>query len=147
MRLIIVRHGETEGNIKRIIQGHMQEPLDEAGIQQAKRVAERLKTEKIDAIYSSDLKRARMTAEEIIKHYPDVPVHFVKELRERDYGTATGKTRDEVRRYREAHNLPKYDYTPEGAESFQDMKDRLMAFLEQQGVTVGEEAQRQRMMD
>ncbi|MEE9405942.1 MAG: histidine phosphatase family protein, partial [Candidatus Aenigmarchaeota archaeon] len=131
MRLIIVRHGETEGNIKRIIQGHMQEPLDEAGIQQAKRVAERLKTEKIDAIYSSDLKRARMTAEEIIKHYPDVPVHFVKELRERDYGTATGKTRDEVRSYRKKQNIKKHEYTPEGAESLLHMKNRLMGFLEE----------------
>ncbi len=131
MRLIIVRHGETEGNIKRTLEGHIEGTLTEAGVQQAKRVAERLKTEKIDIIYSSDLERARMTANEIIKNHPDVPVHYVKELRERDYGEATGKARDEVRSYRKKQNIKKHEYTPEGAESLLHMKDRLMGFLEE----------------
>ena len=86
MRLIIVRHGQTDYNVKRIAQGQLNNPLNETGMEQARKVAKRLKDEKIDVVYCSDLKRTRMTAEEIMKHHPDVPVHYVKEIREMDMG-------------------------------------------------------------
>ena len=67
MKLIIARHGETEENKKGILQGHLPGKLTELGIEQSKKLALRLKNEKIDAIYSSDLARASNTAKEIIK--------------------------------------------------------------------------------
>jgi len=92
MRLIITRHGETEENKKHILQGHMPGTLSKLGIEQAKKVALRLKDEKIDAIYSSDLARAADTAKEIIKFHPDSVVEYLKDLREGDFGKYTGQT-------------------------------------------------------
>jgi len=61
MKLIIVRHGETEENKKGIVMGHLPGKLSQEGINQIKKVALRLKDEKIDFIYSSDLTRASDT--------------------------------------------------------------------------------------
>lgn len=62
-RVIIVRHGQSEANANMIFAGHSDFPLTEFGHKQAKRVGEYLaRNEKIDAIYSSDLKRAYFTA-------------------------------------------------------------------------------------
>ena len=65
MRLILTRHGETEDNVKEILQGQAGGKLTAKGIEQAKKLALRLKKEKIDKIYVSDLKRAVDTAKEL----------------------------------------------------------------------------------
>jgi len=96
MKLIITRHGETEENKAGIIQGHLPGHLSETGIKQAKKVALRLKDEKIDFIYSSDLDRAKNTAKEIAKFHPDVPIKFVKDLREKFFGEWQGKSKKEL---------------------------------------------------
>lgn len=96
MRIILTRHGETIANKQGIIQGHLPGKLSEKGKEQAKRVAERLKHEKIDIIYSSDLARTADTIKEIVKFHPNIPVHFVKELRERNLGEFQGKKEIEV---------------------------------------------------
>lgn len=96
MKLILTRHGETEENIKGIIQGHMPGKLSENGIQQAKKLAERLKNEKIDAIYSSDLKRAVDTAKEIAKYHPNTSLILTEKLRERNHGSLTGKNKSDI---------------------------------------------------
>jgi broad specificity phosphatase PhoE len=93
MKLILTRHGETVENKKNIMQGHLQGHLSKEGILQAKKLALRLKNEKIDAIYSSDLKRAKETAKEIAKFHPNIPFHLVNELREIDIGPYEGKPR------------------------------------------------------
>ena len=59
MKLILVRHGETNENKNKIVQGFLNTTLSKIGIQQAKKVANRLKDEKIDFAYSSDLDRAK----------------------------------------------------------------------------------------
>ena len=66
-KLIIVRHGETEENAKRITQGHLNSQLSEKGKEQAQKLALRLKDEKIDCCYSSDLDRCMNTAKKIIE--------------------------------------------------------------------------------
>ncbi|MEO1400202.1 MAG: histidine phosphatase family protein [Cyanobacteria bacterium J06635_1] len=67
-RIIVVRHGESTFNVKRIIQGHHDEStLTQSGEQQARQVGELLSGISFDAIYSSPLKRARRTAELIIE--------------------------------------------------------------------------------
>ena len=96
MKLIITRHGETEENKKGILQGHLPGKLTKLGIEQARKLALKLKDEKIDAIYSSDLTRASDTAKEIAKYHPNVHSYFVRELREKDQGNITGKLIKEV---------------------------------------------------
>ena len=96
MKLIIARHGETEENKEGILQGHLPGKLTELGIEQSRKLALRLKDEKIDAIYSSDLARASDTAKEIAKYHQDAELFFVQELREKDQGSITGKRINEI---------------------------------------------------
>lgn len=91
MKLIIVRHGKTIENEKGICQGHLPGTLSKLGIKQAKEIAEKLKLEKIDIIYSSDLARALDTAKEIAKFHENIPLKPLKELRERYLGSLQGK--------------------------------------------------------
>jgi len=96
MRLIITRHGETKENVLGIIMGHLPGKLTEKGIAQAKKVALRLKDERIDYIYSSDLARSSDTTKEILKYHSNVKVEYVKDLRERFLGNWQGKTKKEI---------------------------------------------------
>ena len=72
MDLFLLRHGETDENTQGIIQGWMNTDLNEHGREQAQQAAE-IFSEEIDAIYSSDLKRAVQTAGEFRKKYPTLP--------------------------------------------------------------------------
>lgn len=91
--LYLVRHGETEWNVKRINQGQSESSLTEIGIQQAKETAEKLKDVKFDVIFSSDLSRAYKTAE-IIKLDRKLVIQTSKLLRERAHGSFEGKHSD-----------------------------------------------------
>lgn len=95
MKLILTRHGETEENIAGILQGHLPGKLSAEGIKQAKKLALRLKNEKLDFIYSSDLARAADTAKEIAKYHPKTSIEFVKSLREVHFGELEGKSTTE----------------------------------------------------
>ena len=66
MNIELLRHGETEYNVKRLIQGHMDIPLSEVGLAQAKEVGQDLDTDMFDYIVCSDLKRCRQTLESVI---------------------------------------------------------------------------------
>ncbi len=130
MKLIIVRHGETEENVRKIVQGQGFGTLTKRGVEQAKRLGERLKKEKMDVVFSSDLKRARNTAKEIVKFHPKVPVHYTKALRERSFTVLEGKPADVYREAAAKEGVPRYLYRPPGGENFPDMKDRIMPFFE-----------------
>ncbi|MFA5796782.1 MAG: histidine phosphatase family protein [Candidatus Woesearchaeota archaeon] len=86
-RLILVRHGETIANGKARVCGGWQSPLTRKGIDQAKKLAIRLKDESIDIIYTSNLIRARKTAAYIRRYHQKTPCIVESELRERYYGT------------------------------------------------------------
>ncbi|MFA4887357.1 MAG: histidine phosphatase family protein [Candidatus Nanoarchaeia archaeon] len=101
MKLLVTRHGETEGNVKRILAG-VKDELTVKGVEQAKKLAKRLKNEKIDAIYSSPILRAKRTTEEIVKYHKNVDFHLVDELREGDLGSYKYKPMDRV----DWNNLP-----------------------------------------
>ncbi len=88
--LYLVRHGETEWNVKKLIQGHKDIPLNSKGKKQAQKLAVELKSIFFDAIYSSDLKRASQTAN-IIAEERDIKVTFSRNLRERFVGIFQGK--------------------------------------------------------
>ncbi len=107
----IVRHGETEWNVARIIQGQMESKLTEKGIGQAKDTAERLKSVEFDAIFSSDLTRAKRTAE-IIKLDRKLEILTKKSLRERAFGHFEGRIGEEF--HKETQNLlQQYKLLPE----------------------------------
>ncbi len=95
MRLIITRHGETEENRKGITQGQRHGTLSALGKNQAKKLALRLKKEKIDIIYSSDLARAKDTAIHIAKFHQKAKFKFTKQLRERNLGEFEGRKHSE----------------------------------------------------
>jgi len=96
MRLIITRHGQTEENKLGILQGHLPGKLSELGLEQARKLSLRLKEERIDKIYSSDLSRAKDTAEIIAQYHPDAELIITKDIRENDLGELTGKTKEEI---------------------------------------------------
>jgi len=89
VRIIFVRHGETVFNIESRYQGHTDAELSELGRRQAAGVAERLKDEKIDAVYSSDLSRASETAQEVAKFH-NLQVQTDERLRECAFGEWEG---------------------------------------------------------
>jgi len=96
MRLIITRHGETLENRAGLLQGHNEGSLSEKGINQAKKLALRLRDEKIDIIYCSDLGRAVKTAEEIHTYHKDTDIEYTEQLRERNFGEFQGRKREDV---------------------------------------------------
>src|SRR6476661_9887592 len=96
--LLLVRHGETDWNADGRLQGHTDRPLSDFGRRQARQLAEELAEEKLDAIYASDLSRARETAE-IVGVRLGLGVVIDPGLREKDWGTwegLTGVERDRV---------------------------------------------------
>lgn len=95
MRLILVRHGETAWNKENRVLGHTEIDLNEKGRKQAERLALALKDEKVAAIYSSPLRRARETADEIARfHHLEVVTDDA--LKELDAGELDGLTFQEM---------------------------------------------------
>lgn len=127
MKLIIIRHGETEQNVKKIMQGQIHGKLTKKGINQAKSVARKFKNEKIDAIYSSDLRRAVHTTREIAKFHK-VPIYYTKELRERNAGIFNGRHSDHYHVAQKNSGLPNIAFRAKGGESTIDTKRRLERF-------------------
>jgi broad specificity phosphatase PhoE len=89
--LLLVRHGETDWNADGRLQGHTDRPLSDFGRRQARRLAEELEGEALQAIYSSDLARARETAETVGERL-GLPVELDPDLREKDWGNWEGLT-------------------------------------------------------
>lgn len=117
--LFLIRHGETVDNVAQIMQGQTQGCLTEHGREQAEEVAARLAKEKIDAIVSSDLRRAIQTAE-IISTRHGLPVSVTPLLRERDWGSFTGRYIPDL----------KDEVWPEDIESLDCLLERAQRFLE-----------------
>jgi len=87
--LFLFRHGETDWNREGRLQGHTDTPLNATGLAQAQALAEQLQTHRLDAVVSSDLSRARTTAQ-IVAEALRVPLFIEAGLRETDVGTAEG---------------------------------------------------------
>lgn len=97
VRLLLVRHGETEWNEAGRCQGCSDVDLGATGLKQAEKLRERLAEESITAIYSSDLRRALHTAR-IIASPHGIEVVPREELREVDFGEFEGLTFEEIKR-------------------------------------------------
>lgn len=94
-RIGLIRHGSTAWNKEGRIQGHTDNPLDEEGLQQAEAIAERLSGEHWDYIYSSDLLRARQTAEVIAAKLGLQVAGVIPGIREMNGGLLEGTTEQE----------------------------------------------------
>ncbi len=93
--VILVRHGQSEGNAEGRFGGHTDTPLSKRGRKQAKLTAELLAAEKLDAIYSSDLRRAIETASPLAK-LSGVELETTDAFRERSVGVMEGLTFEEA---------------------------------------------------
>lgn len=134
MRLIIIRHGESEWNRIGRYQGQYDAPLSELGLQQANALAERLRTEPLDAIFTSPLQRAARTAQAVARYHTSVPFTAQPALLEIDHGDWQGLMTDEVQeRYgdglREWREHPTRAQMPNG-ESFSNILKRVLDFRE-----------------
>jgi alpha-ribazole phosphatase len=96
VRLILIRHGETDANLQRRYSGHLDVPLNTRGQHQAKALADRLHPRPIDCIYSSDLIRARQTAE-ILGKATSIGVRLDPRLREIHLGEWEGSRFEDIR--------------------------------------------------
>lgn len=130
--LYLVRHGETEWNLKGMIQGRTDVPLSDSGRQQVRTLTPALAGSGATAIWTSPLQRARETAT-IIASYAHMPMTELPELAEIDCGAWEGKTVKEI----VASDPARYDAwltdpaapTP-GGESFADVATRIGGVLE-----------------
>ena len=93
MKLLLIRHGQTNWNLEQRFQGQSDIPLNETGRKQADALADHLSAEHFDAIYSSDLQRATETAKIICKS----EFHSDPRLREVNFGDWEGLTYDEIK--------------------------------------------------
>lgn len=129
MKAIIVRHGETDYNAQRILQGYSPVPLSTRGRQQAALVAERLPSLQPRILYSSDIQRAQETAE-IISHKLALPIQPCTGLREWHVGTWQHKSADEFETHLEAIGGHVVTYVPEGGESQLQTQERMVAQMQ-----------------
>lgn len=124
--LYFVRHGESEGNAARIFTGHLDSPLTEAGRRQAEAVADALAKVRVDRVISSDLSRARDTAQAIAARH-GLTVETYPELREIDLGEMAGRSFTDA----QAHPYWNEDGFVEwpGGESLDAVFDRAFALI------------------
>jgi broad specificity phosphatase PhoE len=129
-KLLLVRHGETDWNRDGRWQGGSDTRLNDLGRQQARALAEQLDGE-IDVLYSSDLARARETAE-IVAAELGLEVRLDPRLRERGFGSWEGLTTIEIEeRFADAHRrwLAGEGAGADDAEAFEDFSARVEDFL------------------
>ncbi len=130
-RILAIRHGETAWNVDTRLQGHLDIPLNETGMLQAQHLARALAgREDMDAIYASDLSRARSTAE-AIGQAVGLRVRTHVGLRERHFGLFQGRTFAEVETQLPEHALQWRkrvpDWTPPGGgESLLSLRQRIV---------------------
>ena len=133
LRVTLVRHGETTGNITDTLQGQLPGKLSKKGKKQARFLKEILDLDQFDYVISTDLKRGLETTKTIIEHF-SIPLVCDPLLRERHFGVFQGTNR--TRFYNHERSLDdRYNNRPEEGESFQDLYDRAKKFIEKLKLT------------
>lgn len=132
-RLILIRHGETDWNVEGRYQGQSDVPLNAHGREQAARLAEALREADIRAVYSSDLARARETAEALARA-TGLTVHPDRRLREIDQGEWEGMLFADIQaRYAREFERRRADplsVAPPGGETVGQVRQRVLAAVE-----------------
>lgn len=129
MKIYLIRHGITELNKKKVVNGEIDEPLANEGIEQAKTMVPII-PDSVIKIYSSPLIRARQSAEILSSKMRPFSLH--KELTEIRMGTLAGKSWESMENgleLKKKHRTVKFDYRSHGGESVRDVKKRLIKFL------------------
>lgn len=136
MYLIVIRHGQTEGNAKGVLQGkRIDQSLNAEGIREARLAIVKVVETNIVALYSSPLRRARETADPIASAL-NLTLALRDELAERDFGDLSGLTWEEAAAKANDPALKEkdknyiFDYRAFGGESVQQVRSRLKKFLE-----------------
>ena len=136
--LIIIRHGQSEWNLQNRFTGTMDVELTEAGIEEAKNAAIRIKEFPLDAAYTSVLKRAIHTLNIILEitRNLSLPVTCNAALNERSYGDLQGLNKeDTIKKYGEAQVLlwrRSFSIVPPNGESLQDTFNRVVPYYNQE---------------
>jgi len=127
--IYVVRHGESEWNVKGLIQGQSDSPLTQSGERQAFLLAKELKNIKFGAVFSSDLVRAKRTAD-MIALERSLAIQTSKALIERNFGKLEGKSGKQIKilaeLQRKADNAEFKSY---GIESDKKIVGRMFTFL------------------
>jgi 2,3-bisphosphoglycerate-dependent phosphoglycerate mutase len=134
--LILVRHGQSEWNLKNLFTGWTDPPLTEQGFEEARQAGRRLKAAGYvpTVFYTSALKRAQHTLDLILEELGIVNVTITRDqaLNERDYGDLAGLNKDDARaRWGEEQVLiwrRSYDVPPPGGESLKDTAARTLPY-------------------
>ena len=136
--LILVRHGESEWNLKNLFTGWRNPDLTEKGIGEARATGKALKAKKIvpDLYYTSALRRAQHTLDLMLEEMGILNVTIIRNvaLNERDYGDLSGLNKDDARaKWGEEQVLiwrRSYDVPPPGGESLKDTAARTLPYYE-----------------
>lgn len=137
--LYIVRHGETEYNLQDILQGQTDSALTKYGEQQARKLARQLKQTNFDAVFASDLLRARRTAE-IVALERKLTVNTSQLLRERNWGRYDGvlaetfrqESKQALERFEQLTQEEQWKFKyGQDIESFEEIYARLTQFMRQ----------------
>lgn len=130
--VIMVRHGQSETNVRKVFTGQIDAPLTDTGREQAQMMAQHLDKYKVDKIYVSSLSRAVETAQPIVQRQ-NCPVEKRDDLMEINAGLWQGMTfTDIAEKYPESYRVWKEDMgkaAPEGGETCKQLYDRVTAFL------------------
>lgn len=138
--LVLVRHGQSEWNLKNLFTGWKNPDLTEQGVSEAKNAGVQLKDMKLefDLAYTSDLMRAQKTLELILAELgqEDLPTVKNQALNERDYGDITGMNKDEAREKfgeEQVHIWRRsYDVPPPGGESLKMTAERVLPYFNEE---------------
>jgi len=132
--IILIRHGETEWNSQKRMQGHSNSDLSEVGMGQIQALGELMKNVSFDHIYSSDSLRTRQTAEAITQ-YSGHTLQFDQRIREKNLGVFEGLTSTEAKElHPEIYRLFKTagaNYVIDEGESTQQLLERALEFIEE----------------
>ena len=135
-RILAIRHGETAWNVDTRIQGHLDIPLNDTGLQQARWLAQALaERDEVHAVYASDLSRAHVTAQTIAQAM-GLTVTTHPGLRERAFGDFQGRTFAEIEAEQPEHAQHWRKRTPEWAppgagESLIALRERVLATVQE----------------
>jgi len=132
----LVRHGQTEWNIKKRMQGQKDSPLTDLGIKQAKELGKKFKNIHFDAVFSSDLLRAKRTAEIVVAE-KKLAIITTKLLRERNFGQYEGynwekfyeKFNQSLKKYKKLTEDEYFRHKLEGVESDEEVVGRFITFI------------------
>ena len=138
--LVLVRHGQSEWNLKNLFTGWKDVDLTPQGIAEAKKAGEKLKARgiKFDVAFTSALQRAQKTLDLVLAEMGEreIPIFKDQALNERDYGDLVGLNKDEARKKWGDDQVHKwrrsYDVAPPAGESLKDTVARTLPYFEKE---------------